>query len=80
MYVEAAEAAGEPAAEFVNAKAGRFAALREIEDDGTFVLARAHPLRFAVERSDSTGADLGLARGSRTLIEGLRGSADGGYI
>ena len=32
-----------------------------IEDDGAIILARAHPLRFAVERSESTGADLGAA-------------------
>jgi len=32
-----------------------------IEGDGAFILARAHPLRFAVERSESTGADLGAA-------------------
>lgn len=36
------------------------------EDDGTFVLARAHPLRFAVERSESTGVELGAAYHDRS--------------
>ncbi len=37
-----------------------------IEDDGVFVLARAHPLRFAVERSESTGVELGEAYHDRS--------------
>jgi len=34
---------------------------RLVKDDGVFVLARAHPLRFAVERAESTGVALGAA-------------------
>jgi len=37
-----------------------------MEDDGAFVLARAHPLRFAVERSESTGVELGAAYHDRS--------------
>lgn len=37
-----------------------------IEDDGAFILARAHPLRFAVERSESTGMELGAAYHDRS--------------
>lgn len=37
-----------------------------IEDDGAFILARAHPLRFAVERSESTGVELGAAYHDRS--------------
>lgn len=36
------------------------------EDDGAFILARAHPLRFAVERSESTGVDVGAAYHDRS--------------
>lgn len=36
------------------------------DDDGAFILARAHPLRFAVERSESTGVDLGAAYHDRS--------------
>jgi len=39
-----------------------------IEDDGAIILARAHPLRFAVERSESTGADLGAALRARPAL------------
>jgi SAM-dependent methyltransferase len=37
-----------------------------IEDDGVFILARAHPVRFAVERSESTGVELGAAYHDRS--------------
>jgi len=37
-----------------------------IEADGAFILARAHPLRFAVERSESTGVELGAAYHDRS--------------
>lgn len=36
------------------------------EDDGAFILARAHPLRFAVERSEATGVELGAAYHDRS--------------
>ncbi len=39
-----------------------------IEDDGAFILARAHPLRFAVERSESTGVELGAAYHDRSPV------------
>lgn len=42
-------------------------AIRELIDEyGKFVLARAHPLRFAVERSESTGVELGAAYHDRS--------------
>jgi SAM-dependent methyltransferase len=37
-----------------------------IEDEGAFILARAHPVRFAVERSESTGVELGAAYHDRS--------------
>ena len=37
-----------------------------VEDDGVLVLARAHPFRFAVERSEATGAMLGAAYHDRS--------------
>ena len=39
---------------------------RLVADDGAFILARAHPVRFAVERSESTGVDLGAAYHDRS--------------
>lgn len=39
---------------------------RLIADDGAFILARAHPLRFAVERSESTGVEVGAAYHDRS--------------
>ena len=37
-----------------------------VADDGAFILARAHPVRFAVERSESTGVELGAAYHDRS--------------
>lgn len=41
---------------------------RLITDDGVFVLARAHPLRFAAERSESTGEHLVAAYHDRSPV------------
>lgn len=41
---------------------------RLITDDGVFVLAHAHPLRFAAERSESTGVHLGAAYHDRSPV------------
>ncbi len=39
-----------------------------VEDDGAFVLARAHPLRFAVERAEATGVGLGAGYHDRSAF------------
>lgn len=39
-----------------------------VADDGAFILARAHPLRFAVVRSESTGVEVGAAYHDRSPI------------
>lgn len=39
-----------------------------VNDDGVFVLARAHPLRFAVERMEQTGVGVGAAYFDQTAV------------
>jgi len=41
---------------------------RLVKDDGAFVLARAHPVRFAVERAESTGVGLGAGYHDRSTF------------
>ena len=52
---------------YANDELATLRAIRALtEDDGAFILARAHPLRFAVERSESTGVELGAAYHDRS--------------